>query len=107
MMAGNAAAAYANGAKGGGLDLLNLSGKRPVITGQATAKVMECSMCTSETKMVSVRDNKGRVVREVANSIHGCPACKTTSILAGHGKAKVEKRSHVCSAAATLACCAK
>lgn len=103
-----AASSYANGAKGGGLDLINLSGKRPVITEKTTAKLMECSMCKSEARVVSVRDNKGRVVRAVPTTTHGCPACKTTSTLVGHGKAKVEKRSHLCTATAeTLACCAR
>ena len=103
-----AASAYANGAKGGGLDLINLSGNRPVITEKATAKVMECSMCKSEARIISVRDNKGRVVRAVPTATHGCPACTTTSTLVGHGKGKVEKRSHLCTAAAeTLACCTR
>lgn len=106
MMAGSA---YANGAKGGGLDLINLSGKRAVITEKTPiAKVMECATCTTEYKLISVLDNRGRVVRAVPSPRHGCPTCKTTATVVGHGKAKVEKRSHSCSAMAeTLACCTK
>jgi hypothetical protein len=103
-----AGTAYANGARGGGSDLMRLSGERPTITEKATAKVMVCSSCTTESKVVSVRDNKGRVLRAVPTVTHGCPSCKTTSTLVGHGKAKVEKRSHGCAAAAeTFVCCAK
>lgn len=103
-----AGSAYANGAKGGGLDLVELSGKRAVITETATAKVTECSKCTTETKLLTVRENKARVVREVPTTVHGCPACSSTASVVGHGKAKMEKRVHTCTEApAKLACCAK
>jgi hypothetical protein len=103
-----AGTAYANGARGGASDLISLSGERPTIAEKATAKARVCSSCTTESKVVSVPDNKARVLRAVPTATHGCPTCKTTSILVGHGKAKVEKRSHGCAAAPeTLVCCTK
>ena len=96
---------YANGARGGGLQLQSLSGKRPIIVEKAPATVNEC--CKSKVTIVSERDNRGRVVRAVPTSTHGCPSCKTISTLVGHGKAKVEKLSHTCAVAQTLACCTK
>lgn len=100
-----AGSTYANGGRGGGLHLQNLSGPRPVVAEKAPASMGEC--CKSKVTLVSERDNRGRVVRAVPTSTHGCPSCKTTTTLLGHGKAKVEKSLHTCAANQTLACCAK
>ena len=99
--------AFADGAKGGGSALLDLSGKRPIISEKSTAKFMECAKCSTEQKVVVVRDNRGGVVRSVPTAIHSCPSCKTTAILVGHGKAKVESRTHSCGTVQAMACCAK
>ena len=52
-------------------------------------------------------DNRGGVVRSVPTAIHSCPSCKTTATLVGHGKAKVESRTHSCGTVQAMACCAK
>ena len=107
----SAGSAYAQqGAKGGGLQLMELSGKRATAMASESValKAPTCPLCKFERKIVVVRDNRGRVVRPVPTVSHTCPTCKTTSVLTGHGKGKVEKHIHTCTTvAANALCCAR
>lgn len=88
----------ADTAKGGGLKLMQLStvGQvQAVQTGDAV--VMTCPKCKTVTynQVKATAKGGGSAVETIA--AHGCPGCAAKFETTGHGKAKEDKVTHVCS----------
>ncbi len=88
-------------ARGGASELTKL---KPIKTGEDVAAlkpgdqvVMSCPKCKTVTVTRITKENKPGQTREVPTSEHLCPGCDNKSTLAGHGKAKKDVITHVCS----------
>lgn len=86
-------AAFAQGAKGGGADLI---GPRPVKAASVKVQTMECPSCSTIKATVVTSGSKGRPGATIETTKHSCPGCKTTRSVEGHGKAKRDAAKHTC-----------
>ena len=94
----NAVAADAHGAKGGATKLMELKKVSEVEALQAgDTVVMACPKCKTVMETRVERPPKGATPTETKVAVHGCPGCAAKWEVDGHGKAKKETVTHVCS----------
>lgn len=94
----NSTSLAADTAKGGGLKLTQLSTVGQVEAVQSgDAVVMSCPKCKTVTysQVKATAKGGGTAIEKV--SAHGCPGCAAKIETTGHGKAKEDKVTHVCS----------
>lgn len=94
----SATAADTHGAKGGATKLTELktvSDLQAVQPGDVV--VMACPKCKTVTETRVSTQPKGAGVTETTAAVHQCPGCGAKWETDGHGKAKKEKVTHVCS----------
>ena len=86
-------------AKGGATRLMNLktvSDVEGLKTGDVV--VMACAKCDTITETRVAYSPKGTAgATETKVAMHTCPGCSSKWEVDGHGKAKTEKMTHVCS----------
>jgi hypothetical protein len=90
-------ASGADTAKGGGLKLMQLSTVGQVQAVEAgDVVVMTCPKCktVTYTQVKATAKGGGSAIETVA--AHGCPGCGAKFETTGHGKAKEDKVTHVC-----------
>ena len=82
----------------GATRLMELSKVREVEAVKAgDVVVMACSKCKTMTETRVEYPPKGAGGVETKVAVHGCPGCGVKWEVDGHGKAKKEKLTHVCS----------
>lgn len=88
-------------AKGGASELLKL---KPIKTGEDLAAlkegdsiVMSCPKCKTVTVTRITKENKPGQTSAVPAAEHLCPGCDNKLAVTGHGKAKKDVITHVCS----------
>jgi predicted RNA-binding Zn-ribbon protein involved in translation (DUF1610 family) len=104
LVAGTATKALADEAKtakGGASELLKL---KPIKTAEDIAAlkesdsvVMSCPKCKTVTIIRITKENKPGKTSTVPTSEHLCPGCDNKVTVTGHGKAKKDVITHVCS----------
>lgn len=100
-------------AKGGGIKLLELSGRQVTPKSEASAskssdaKPMSCAKCTDELSTRVDLSARGANKPAITVTTHLCDGCGTDWNVVGHGKAKASVASHKCTScgADSLACC--
>lgn len=86
-------------AKGGATKLMNLKTVRDVeALKPGDVVVMACAKCDTVTETRIEHPSKGAAgAVETKVAVHTCPGCGAKWEVDGHGKAKKEKMTHVCS----------
>jgi hypothetical protein len=90
--------AAADTAKGGGKRLTELSTVAKIAAVEpGDIVVTACPKCKTvvHNRIKSTAKGGGSAVEKIA--LHGCPGCGAKVEVTGHGKAKVDKVTHVCS----------
>jgi hypothetical protein len=88
----------ADGAKGGGTRLLELSGKTKAPVSVPAGAAMSCTSCKNEYTVRKDLTARGAFQPEVVTAKHLCGTCNTTFSVEGHGKAKQSTATHKCAA---------
>jgi hypothetical protein len=88
----------ADTAKGGGKKLIELTTPSQIAAVEkGDVVVTSCPKCKTVTQTRVKATAKGGGLGKEAVATHGCPGCGAQVEVTGHGKAKVDKITHVCS----------
>src|SRR5215213_9049445 len=88
----------ADTAKGGGKKLIELTTPSQIAEiEKGDVIVTACPKCKTVTETRVKATAKGGGIGKEAIATHACPGCGAQVEVTGHGKAKVDKITHVCS----------
>jgi len=88
----------ADTAKGGGKKLIELTTPSQIAeVEKGDVIVTACPKCKTVVQTAVKSTAKGGGVGKEAIATHACPGCGAKVEVTGHGKAKVDKITHVCS----------